>query len=131
MRLPFALFMPLALLTLCSAECDLTSPYVAMCKQCCYAQPNERLARQIAPLVALQCPDCRLLSAALCSDLQYDPVTGFTTTLIKYRLILPGGAEVEHCASMFKGGRDSYASFEWNAWLYPPDSLLRPDCPAH
>lgn len=128
MKLPFAL-LPFALLTmLVRVDCTMTSPYIAQCTQCCYAEPDEfdkRLARQIAPLLARQCPDCRLLSAARCTELEQGYGSNIQSLLVHYKLILPGGSTAEHCAHIF---RSQLNDWRWNGLLYPPDSLLKPDC---
>lgn len=106
-------------------DCNTGSAWAAECSQCCYPDPDQNLARAIAPLLARQCQDCRLFSAASCSPIQYGPGT-MQTALIRYTLRLPDGTVATHCAHMMRGS--SYE--EWFTRLYPVDSILKPDCEA-
>lgn len=124
MKFPFPLVLLIGLLPMLTpVDCGTGSPWTVPCSQCCHPEPDQNLAQAIAPLLARQCGDCRLLSAAPCSPIQYGPGT-METALIRYTLRLPDGTAATHCAHMMRGSKYE----EWFTQLYPVDSLLKPDC---
>jgi hypothetical protein len=94
-----------------------------LCRQCCYAQPDEDLARVLAPILARQCPDCALLSAAQCTDVE-DSAGGMMTMLVRYKIALPDGTRAVHCAKL---SRSQWAN-AWSGFLYPLNHSLKPAC---
>jgi hypothetical protein len=95
-----------------------------LCRRCCFTEPDQGLSRVVAPILARQCVGCRLISAAACSPLRKE-ANGGESVLIRYELILPGGATAVHCARMEQSeGTD----WKWSVRLHPPDYGLKPGC---
>jgi hypothetical protein len=95
-----------------------------LCQQCCRTQSDEDLKRMIAPFLSRQCPECRLLSAALCTSLRKE-FNGGENILIRYKLTLPDGTSAEHCAKL---GRSEWTDWKWSVRLHPPNIGLKPYC---
>jgi hypothetical protein len=93
----------------------------ADCRNCCDSPDEPGLLRVLAPELSLQCPQCTLLSVAVCRLTEADIEAA--SPVVRYTLRMPDGKVSAHMTTM------TLTAQGWMTPLYPPGSTALPCAP--